>query len=122
MRDGRRYAADDAQASGAMTRHIEIGLENKIEETVEVTFVPAPAPMADEGGRKRVLEVSSDDEEEVEPIVNDTVDLGAIATEFLLLGIDPYPRKPESVFQAPPVEDHAEHPFAALGSLRKGRP
>ena len=97
-------------------------LENEIEETVEVTFVPAPAPVRGEGGRKRVLEVSSDDEEEVEPIVNDTVDLGAIATEFLLLGIDPYPRKPESVFQAPLVEDHAEHPFAALGSLRKGRP
>jgi hypothetical protein len=67
-----------------------------------------------------VLEVASDDEPEIEPLINDTIDLGAIATEFLLLGIDPYPRKPEAVFEAPPTEDAADHPFAALAGLRKG--
>ena len=35
------------------------------------------------------------------------VDLGAVATEFLLLGIDPYPRKPGAVFEAPPAGDPA---------------
>jgi uncharacterized metal-binding protein YceD (DUF177 family) len=95
-------------------------LQNEIEEAVELTFVPAPA--AGEGARKRVLDVASDDEVEIEPLVNDTVDLGAVATEFLLLGIDPYPRKPEAVFQPPAAEDDAEHPFAALASLRKGQP
>ena len=29
-----------------------------------------------------------------EPLVGGAVDLGAVATEFLVLGIDPYPRKP----------------------------
>ena len=48
------------------------------------------------------------------------VDLGAIATEFLLLGIDPYPRKPGAVFEAPPAGDPASHPFAALAALKKG--
>ena len=48
------------------------------------------------------------------------VDLGAVATEFLLLGIDPYPRKPGAVFDAPPAGDPASHPFAALAALKKG--
>jgi uncharacterized metal-binding protein YceD (DUF177 family) len=97
-------------------------LENEINEAVDLTFVPAPMPAAGEGTPKRVLEVASDEAGEVEPLVNQTVDLGAVATEFLLLGLDPYPRKPEAVFQAPPAKDHAEHPFAALASLRKGQP
>ena len=52
------------------------------------------------------------------------IDLGAVATEFLILGIDPYPRKPGAVFAAPPAApgEAAEHPFAALAALksRKG--
>ena len=35
-----------------------------------------------------------------EPLHDGAVDLGAVATEFLLLGIDPYPRKPDAVFEA----------------------
>jgi uncharacterized metal-binding protein YceD (DUF177 family) len=93
-------------------------LENEIDEAVDVTFLPDAA--RGDAARKRVLEVASDDEPEIEPLINDTIDLGAIATEFLLLGIDPYPRKPEAVFEAPPTEDAADHPFAALAGLRKG--
>ncbi|MEI8155053.1 MAG: DUF177 domain-containing protein, partial [Hyphomicrobiales bacterium] len=48
------------------------------------------------------------------------VDIGGVATEFLLLGIDPYPRKPGSVFDAPPAGDPISHPFAALAALKKG--
>ena len=48
-----------------------------------------------------------------------SVDLGAVATEFLLLGIDPYPRKPGAVFDAPATGDPAGHPFAALAALKK---
>jgi hypothetical protein len=47
------------------------------------------------------------------------LDLGALATEFLMLGINPYPRKPGSQFAAPVVEDAGEHPFAALEALKK---
>lgn len=96
-------------------------LENEIDEAVDLTFLPGAAPAAAEVVHRRVVEVASDDDEpEIEPLVNDTVDLGAIATEFLLLAIDPYPRKPEAVFEAPPIKDEADHPFAALASLRKG--
>ena len=59
---------------------------------------------------------------EEEALVGGMVDLGAIATEYFLLGIDPYPRKPGAVFDheiAPP--DPEDHPFAALKAL-KGKP
>jgi hypothetical protein len=37
-----------------------------------------------------------------------------------LLGIDPYPRKPDAEFASPPAKDAAGHPFAALAALKKG--
>jgi hypothetical protein len=93
-------------------------IENEIEETVDLIFVPGAAPaVGDAPGH--ALEFATD--EVPEPLLDDTVDLGAIATEFLILGIDLYPRKPEAVFQAPPIEDQSEHPFAALAALRRGQ-
>ncbi len=47
------------------------------------------------------------------------VDLGAIATEYFLLGIDPYPRKPGAEFQSPSAGEAAANPFAALAALKK---
>jgi hypothetical protein len=88
-------------------------IENEIEELVDLVFVSGmPAEV-----RSEALSI---DDDAPEPLVNDTVDLGAIATEFLMLGIDPYPRKPEAVFAAPPPEGDAAHPFAALAALQKG--
>ena len=54
-----------------------------------------------------------------EAIRDGVIDLGAVATEFLLLGLDPYPRKPGAVFDAPPAGDPKSHPFAALAALKK---
>jgi hypothetical protein len=54
-----------------------------------------------------------------ETIRDGIIDLGAVATEFLVLGLDPYPRKPGAVFDAPPAGDPAGHPFAALAALKK---
>ena len=62
-----------------------------------------------------------DADEPPEPLQDGVVDLGAVATEFLLLGIDPYPRKPDAVFDAPPAGDPADKPFAALAALKKGQ-
>jgi uncharacterized metal-binding protein YceD (DUF177 family) len=94
-------------------------VENEVAEAVDLIFSPATTAAA-EGSRKRVLEVTPEDAPEVELLVNDTIDLGAIATEFLLLGVDPYPRKAEAVFEAPSSQEEVEHPFSALASLRKG--
>jgi hypothetical protein len=92
-------------------------IESEVEETVDLVFVSGAAPAPDDAAA-RVAVVEATDEAP-EPLLGDTVDLGAIATEFLILGIDLYPRKPGAVFQAPPAEDTAEHPFAALAALRR---
>ncbi|MGA7490050.1 MAG: DUF177 domain-containing protein, partial [Xanthobacteraceae bacterium] len=94
-------------------------VENEIDEAIDVVFVPAaalPATAAEEGGE---LEVPAEDAPE--PLVGGRIDLGAIATEFLTLAIDPYPRKPGATFEPPSADGDSAHPFAALAGL-KGRP
>jgi hypothetical protein len=52
------------------------------------------------------------------------IDLGRLATDALFLAVDPYPRRPDAVFE-PPAEtlDPADHPFAALKALQsEGEP
>jgi Large ribosomal RNA subunit accumulation protein YceD len=90
-------------------------IENEVEEPIDVVLAPDAAPSRDD----REIEVT--DEDAPEALVGGTVDLGAIATEFLLLGIDPYPRRPGAVFQAAAGGDAAADPFAALAALKKKR-
>jgi uncharacterized metal-binding protein YceD (DUF177 family) len=91
-------------------------LDNIVEETVDLLFVPqdalAPAVSKDE---ERPPEAA----DSPEPLVGGAVDLGAVATEFLVLGIDPYPRKPGAVFAPPAAKDEGDSPFAALAGLKK---
>lgn len=91
-------------------------VENDIDEAIDVRFVPGA-----EAGAGHSVHALDEDEEPPEPLVGGTVDLGALATEFLLLGIDRYPRKPGAEFTPPAVEDAGEHPFAALEALKKHR-
>lgn len=111
----------DGQVSGRVGQTCVVTLEpmeSDVAETLDLRFIPQ-APVEDE--------MSSDghsasvDEEPPEPLIGGKVDLGAIATEFFVLGIDPYPRKPGAQFAAPKVEDKGPHPFAALAAL-KNRP
>ena len=90
---------------------------NRIEQQVDLVFSPAAALSAGESASR----TNAAKAEGPEPLVGGVLDLGAIATEFLLLAIDPYPRKPGAVFEAPKAPDHAENPFAALAALKKGR-
>src|SRR5262245_39601182 len=88
-------------------------IENEVEEEVDVAFVPGAG--SEVAGHEE--EVPAEDRPE--PLVNGTVDLGAIATEFLVLGIDPYPRQAGAVFTAPETGESGDHPFAALAALKK---
>jgi len=54
-------------------------------------------------------------------LIGGAVDLGALATEFLILGLDPYPRQPGAVFRPPADARPDEGPFAALAKLKRGR-
>ncbi len=90
-------------------------VENEIDESIDVAFAPAGALPTPEGEGGEV-EVPAEDAPE--PLVGGRIDLGAIATEFLILGIDPYPRKPDAVFRSPTADGDSAHPFASLAALK----
>jgi Large ribosomal RNA subunit accumulation protein YceD len=95
-------------------------IESTLAEAIDVAFAPALAGVAERAGvAPDGHRVKASEEEPPEPLIDGKVDLGALATEFLLLGIDPYPRKPGAEFAPPKVEHGGEHPFAALATLKK---
>lgn len=89
--------------------------ENPIAENFSVDFATAPQS-----------EAETDDEEEIEdlpdPIIDGKIDLGSLATEFLILSVDPYPRKLGASFEALPSEEAAPEPkrspFDGLSGLK----
>jgi len=91
-------------------------LTNEVVEEVELLFLPQAANEA----IGKDLAPGERDVDEVEPLIGGSVDLGALATEFLVLGIDPYPRKAGAVFQPPSDSAPEAGPFASLASLKKG--
>ena len=86
------------------------GLDRRFKDTPQdAKRGPAPVPGND------------DQDDPADPIVDDTIDLGAIALEFLTLACDLYPRKPGVQFSDTSVGDNAEpdpSAFAALGRLK----
>ena len=93
-------------------------IESEVEEAIDLTFVPeAPVEIADEGGGRSKVAA----EDAPEPLVGGVVDLGLVATEYLTLGIDPYPRKSGVEFTVPAAADDTPKPFAALAALKKER-
>ncbi len=89
--------------------------DNPVSEAIAVDFATDPKSTAE-----------TDDEEEIEdlpdPIVDGKIDLGALATEFLILAVDPYPRKPGAAFAALPAEEEVPEPkrspFEQLSGLK----
>lgn len=90
-------------------------LSNEVEEDIDLLF--APPLLAGKAGEESGVPAASRDD--TEPLIDGKIDLGAIATEFLIVGLDPYPRKPGAVFQPPVDATPDEGPFAALGALKK---
>jgi uncharacterized metal-binding protein YceD (DUF177 family) len=92
-------------------------LSTEVEEEVDLLFEPRATAEPGDG------EAGARDEHwhRAESLVDGRIDLGALATEFLVLGLDPYPRKPGAVFQPPQDAAPEEGPFAALESLKKER-
>jgi len=89
-------------------------VRSEIDEAVDLAPVPPAAETATGPGARPL-----DAEEPPELLQDGTVDLGAVATEYLMLGIDPYPRKAGATL---PVQaaasDPSGHPFAALAALK----
>jgi hypothetical protein len=117
---GRFHVAGRVRARIGQTCVVTLDpIESDIDEAVDLIFappeqIPQLADLVDEAAQSDV-EIP----DPPEPIVNGVIDLGRLATDALFLGIDPYPRKPEAVFEPPVVAaDPEDHPFAALKALQ----
>ena len=109
----------DGEVSATVGQNCVVTLEpidNEIKEDVNLVFMPRPAPAVSQDGAEGLDLIDPD---EPEPLIGGTIDLGALATEFLIVGIDPYPRKPDATFDCPAEQDESAHPFAALAALKK---
>jgi uncharacterized metal-binding protein YceD (DUF177 family) len=91
-------------------------MESEIEEELDLLF--APPSGVEPRHREEHVGLERD---EPEPLIGGVIDLGAIATEFLILGIPAYPRKPGVIFDAPAAADAKQSPFAPLAGLLKDR-
>jgi uncharacterized metal-binding protein YceD (DUF177 family) len=89
-------------------------LQNEIDESFDLVFTHADTPPRVGGADAEIPTADAP-----EPLIGGTVDLGEIATEFLILGLDPYPRKPDAIFRSPAGGEDSAHPFAALAALKK---
>lgn len=126
--DVRRRGADGLHVTGRISASVGqtcvVTLEpvsDEVDEAVDVVFAPPQTPervAGDAESSAAPREIKWDDPE---PLRNGRIDLGALATEFLILGLDPYPRKADVEFQPPADGGTGEGPFAALAELRKNR-
>lgn len=93
--------------------------EQDLAGAFDVHAVPSGSALAvgpDAGESEVELDLEAEDPPDV--LEGETVDLGALLVEHLALEIDPFPRKPDAVFEPPPVEG-PESPFAVLKALKK---
>ena len=119
--------------------------ETEIVEPIDVEFAPAARPQperkprpGDRDGRREIEdamrgrtphrgrnapepepedEAGMDDLDAPDPIIGGKIDLGALASEFLTLGVDPYPRKPGVVFEGDDPAGARPSAFAGLAGL-----
>lgn len=91
-------------------------IENDVAEVIDLVFAPAAVAKKSKGENSKTTRSNDDGPE---PLIDGVIDLGAVATEFLLLGVDPYPRKEGAKFAAPKSDESASHPFAVLEALKK---
>ena len=117
---GRVHVAGHVRARIGQTCVVTLEpIENDIDEPIDLIFAPPEQipQLAD------LVDEAADSDVEIpdppEPIVDGVIDLGRLATDALFLGIDPYPRRPDAIFEAPVVAaDPEDHPFAALKALK----
>ena len=89
-----------------------------IDEGFEALFVPEDSPLAARGEGDRQMVVDPQGEDPPETFAGDTLDLGAIWTEFLTLAVDPHPRAPDAVLDVAGDGESQPSPFAALAALK----
>src|ERR1700693_3093770 len=118
-RGGRVHVTGHVRARIGQTCVVTLDpIENEIDEPIDLIFAP-PEQIPD---LSDLVDEAAESETEIpdppEPIINGVIDLGRLATDALFLAVDPYPRRPDAIFE-PPLEtaDPNDHPFAALKAL-----
>jgi hypothetical protein len=121
MREGRVHVVGRVKARIGQTCVVTLDpIENDIDEAIDLIFappeqIPALADLVDDAA-----ESDAEIPDPPEPIVGGIIDLGRLSTDALFLGVDPYPRRPDAVFEPPAVPaDPEDHPFAALKVLAR---
>jgi hypothetical protein len=93
--------------------------ETDVFEEIDVDFAPpSAAVLAAANGGAVPGGLAASDRDPPDPITDGMIDVGALAAEFLALGLDPYPKKPDVEFEPvtfPPEKD--ERPFDVLKKL-----
>jgi uncharacterized metal-binding protein YceD (DUF177 family) len=108
-----RWQAEVEQVCGVTLEPFTAPLEGQF--TVRV--VPSGSPHAPDEQSELALDIEADDPPDV--LDAGVVDLGAYVVEHLALEIDPFPRKPDAVFE-PPATSEDLSPFAVLRGLKPG--
>jgi uncharacterized metal-binding protein YceD (DUF177 family) len=93
-----------------------------LDEDLDVRYAPsageAPGRRKPPIATARAADMAADDDDEPDPIVDGKINLGALAVEFLVLGLDPYPRKPGVEFSAPSTGERDAD--ASVSGLKDG--
>jgi hypothetical protein len=93
--------------------------ETLVSAAIDVDFAPSSQPLGEPGSRKMTAggaAIFAGPQDAPDPIISGQIDLGALATEFLALNLDLYPRKPGVTFEDTNVGGEAgtDSPFAVL--------
>lgn len=127
-----------AIAGGALVR-VDGHLAAQVVQTCVVTLEPVPETVdedfslsfgveePDEVGAE--IELSLDEEDPPDPIVDGVIDVGEAVAEHLALALEPFPRKPGIAYEggddeagtATAEQDRKPNPFAVLAQLRKNK-
>lgn len=102
----------NGEIAGEVIRTCVVSLDDfamPLKETISLVFDEKADPDA---------ELSDEDADAPEPLIDGVIDLGALLCEFTALGLDPYPKKPGAVFSFEDKGDQDSNPFAALSTLK----
>jgi hypothetical protein len=113
-----RRGRDGARVTGTvaadLTQRCVVSLEafqSTLNEPVDVRF--APPKEADPG---RPSSPATPEDDPPDPLIDGRIDLGHLATEFFVLGLDPYPHKPGVAFEDR-IDPATGSPFDVLRKL-----
>jgi hypothetical protein len=120
QRGGRVHVTGHVRARIGQTCVVTLDpIENEIDEPIDLEFaLPDQIPQLSD-----LVDDATESDVEIpdppEPIVKGVIDLGRLATDAIFLAVDPYPRRPDVVFE-PLIEaaDPEDHPFAVLKALQ----